>query len=286
MDRCDGVRRGTAGASPGELPELARWRERTLASDAVPAADRGIALLWPLAELRVTHGDHIATMRADDLALVDFASSVTLAGAPGWTARMLPLDRRVVVPPIDGRNVNAVTLLAGQDPLAGLIRRQWDVGSDLHRLGLADEMVAARLLALIADLAGSLAARNGDGAYSAHTSSLLARAELLIAANLADPAFSPAALAAAMRLSPRHLSSLFAAAGTTATRAILAQRLALARRLLASPAERGRQIASIARAAGFEDQSYFSRVFGKNVGVTPAQFRKTAAGRPSDERIG
>jgi AraC family transcriptional regulator len=56
-----------------------------------------------------------------------------------------------------------------------------------------------------------------------------------------------------------------------------------AARVLASTA---RPLAEIALAAGFADQSHFTRVFRRRTGVTPARYRRDRRGRTSDEVAG
>src|SRR5262249_5129860 len=56
----------------------------------------------------------------------------------------------------------------------------------------------------------------------------------------------------------------------------LAQRLALARRMLTDPRWIGRPISAIAFAAGFADLSHFNRTFRRCFGATPSEIRARA----------
>ena len=82
-----------------------------------------------------------------------------------------------------------------------------------------------------------------------------------------------AQVAADVGVSPYHLSHLFKAyMGQTLHAYLTDQRINVAKRLLASDA---RSIPEIAVLLRFCDQSHFTCIFRKRVGVTPRQYRKT-----------
>ena len=99
----------------------------------------------------------------------------------------------------------------------------------------------------------------------------LARAVTYIEQNFAQ-ALSREEVARAAGLSPSHFSHLMRErAGTTFTQLLLRIRLDHARRLLA----RGHlPVADIAAACGFNEQSYFTRVFKRAFNDTPADYRR------------
>jgi AraC-like DNA-binding protein len=84
-----------------------------------------------------------------------------------------------------------------------------------------------------------------------------------------------AGITARHRLTPRYVQMLFEEDGTTFTEFVLEQRLALARRMLASPRAAGRTIADIAFDCGFNDISYFNRKFRARFGVSPKELRNS-----------
>jgi AraC-like DNA-binding protein len=75
------------------------------------------------------------------------------------------------------------------------------------------------------------------------------------------------------RVSPRYVQMLFEEEGTTFTEFVLEERLAYARRLLASPRSAGRKIIDIAFSCGFSDISYFNRKFRARFGASPREVR-------------
>jgi AraC-like DNA-binding protein len=100
-----------------------------------------------------------------------------------------------------------------------------------------------------------------------------------IAANVADPDLSVAALARRHGISPRMIRTLFSREDTTFTDFLLERRLARVHRLLLMPNFSGRTVSSIAFDSGFGDISYFNKAFRRRYGATPSDVR--AAGLSS-----
>ena len=80
-------------------------------------------------------------------------------------------------------------------------------------------------------------------------------------------------VAARHGVSPRYVQMLFEAEGLTFSGFVLEQRLALARRMLANPGLQARKISEVAWEAGFQDLSYFNRMFRRRYGMTPSEAR-------------
>ena len=89
------------------------------------------------------------------------------------------------------------------------------------------------------------------------------------------------ALAARQHCTARFVQRLFELEGTTFTEYVLAERLALAQRMLTDPRRAGEKISSIAYDCGFGDVSYFNRMFRRRYGAVPSEVRAQArqAGR-------
>jgi AraC-like DNA-binding protein len=69
---------------------------------------------------------------------------------------------------------------------------------------------------------------------------------------------------------------LFESEGTTFTKYVLEQRLTRAHRMLADPGFCHRTISAIAFEVGFENLSYFNRVFRRTFSATPSDIRAAA----------
>lgn len=107
-----------------------------------------------------------------------------------------------------------------------------------------------------------------------HHSPLVAEAEKLARALLADPELSVVMLAAALGCSADYLSRKFhREKGQTLTTWIARERVALARDLLPDPR---RSVAEVAWMCGFTAASYFIRVFRQQTGLTPRAWRASA----------
>ncbi|EMY33336.1 transcriptional regulator, AraC family protein [Arthrobacter crystallopoietes BAB-32] len=101
----------------------------------------------------------------------------------------------------------------------------------------------------------------------------LEAARAFIASHLADASLSAGRIAAAVGISERQLSRIFAEAGCSVPRAILDARLEAARDQLRSPAAARQPLAAVAAQFGFTSQPHFSRSYKERFGLTPLQDR-------------
>ncbi|GAA1191971.1 helix-turn-helix domain-containing protein [Prauserella alba] len=104
----------------------------------------------------------------------------------------------------------------------------------------------------------------------------LAAARAYITTHLADPDLSASRIARAVGVSARQLSRLFAAAGESVPRAVLAARLDAARAAVTDPATRGSSLAELAAGLGFASPAHFSRSYRARFGTTPLRDRREA----------
>lgn len=109
------------------------------------------------------------------------------------------------------------------------------------------------------------------------------RALRLIEADLRDPALSPPAIAAALKVSLRYLHKAFAAQGATVSGTVRGLRLQRCAEALRHQPGR-RSIAAIAADWGFGDMPHFNRLFRQRFGHTPGAHRAgqySARGTPN-----
>lgn len=104
----------------------------------------------------------------------------------------------------------------------------------------------------------------------------LAAAKEYIDRRLRDAHLSGGEVAAAVGISERQLSRVFAQVGTSLSHFVRDRRLQLAREILADP-DTAVTIGRLATELGFGSQSYFARVFKGRFGVTPLQLRQDTA---------
>lgn len=113
-----------------------------------------------------------------------------------------------------------------------------------------------------------LVTRHATGHYSLPVQRTIARIDGDLSGDL-----SLKALAESQKLSPGYLSTLFKEdTGMTITEFVNSRRIRQAIRLLNST---DLQIQTIARHCGIPDVNYFSKVFKKQVGKSPSEYRKT-----------
>lgn len=125
--------------------------------------------------------------------------------------------------------------------------------------------------AMIGTLVSSLGAVRGAG--ECQKQQMLGRIKRFIDDNLSIPELSPGYIAAAHRISLRHLHSLFEAEGQTALQYVIHQRLLRCQRELSNPSMAQRTITDIALSWGFQHSTHFSRRFKTEFGLTPHEFR-------------
>ena len=132
----------------------------------------------------------------------------------------------------------------------------------------ASRALAEHVSALIALSVGGLR-RHPIG-----TPELIVRAALdEIERNLADPDLSPATVAARIGISTRYLHELLSRRGPSFGRRVLTRRLERSHRDLTDPTRAHWSIGAIAAGKGFNDPSYFARVFRARYGTPPSRIR-------------
>ena len=137
-----------------------------------------------------------------------------------------------------------------------------------HRRDFEKSLLEAFLITVLGELHRPSAGR-------ASRSPLVAEAEKLARALLADPALSVAGLAGSLGCSADYLSRRFQQErGSTLSGWIVRERIAMARDLLTDPRH---SISEVGWACGFTTASYFIRVFRQQTNLTPRAWREAAA---------
>lgn len=228
-----------------------------------------VRAVWPL---DLAQGDKAARLDIGDLALIDLAQPFTVAGdGDGKHGDLLDFGNRRIDPLLDGARRHLVRTMASAEPLAWTIGNLLSCLADLDRLGYRGEGTA--LVTVVAELVAMLAGGIDCGRTTLHGTTMLDRARTLIGAELANPTLRVSSVATSLQISTRHLSGLFAAQGSTVAQHIVDRRMERAALLLAEPAAARRQVASIARACGYEDAAHFSRAFKQHFGSSPRDYR-------------
>jgi AraC-like DNA-binding protein len=127
----------------------------------------------------------------------------------------------------------------------------------------------------VLDLIAVLASGGAAAPATAHR----AAARSYVEQHLTNPDLGAADVAAAIGISERQLSRVFAADGTSIPRHILSRRLDLAYTLLSAGQATPGTVADIAARCGFTSVTYFSHVFRQHFG-----YRATEVRRPAQDR--
>jgi AraC-like DNA-binding protein len=119
----------------------------------------------------------------------------------------------------------------------------------------------------------SLDQGEADGTTTPPTPAQLSRAALLVARNIADPAYGPEQLARELGLSRRSLYNRFTPLGLTPAEFIRRQRLKGVRAAILSDPAGELSLGMIALRNGFPDASSLSHAFKSAYGVSPSRLR-------------
>ncbi len=214
-------------------------------------------------------GQGLLFSHLDDFSFVTspLSESYLVACPVAWLERWLPDPHACTMRPLVGRSRWAPAIDGLLRSVAGAV----DTGSALPAPLIADQLGGALALMCEELVGGGLA-----GAETTHRGRLLRRIRRTLEEDHADPALAPAAIAARHGISLRYLHALFAATGGSVGGELRAIRLARARAMLESPGQRGRSIAEIAFACGFNDPGYLARCFTRRFGRPPGAFRPPA----------
>jgi AraC-like DNA-binding protein len=223
---------------------------------------------------RVAQGDRRALLHAGDCAVFeshrpfelnfDAAFDLWVFAFPQHLVRLGERDRRQLA----AHGVNARTGLAGVAgrALLDLATHGEDLGErpSGSALALANDLLVTLLSAPMAEssqLAGSL------------QRTLPLRIKDYINQRLADPALTPAHVAAAFGISTRYLHKLFEGGPETVAHYIRDRRLERCRLRLLDPRFAHQTVSELAFQAGFGDLSGFNRAFKAKYGLSPRQLR-------------
>jgi AraC-like DNA-binding protein len=170
----------------------------------------------------------------------------------------------LVPPPSAFKNGPVVTAFGtGRDPYARALARLAGRATRTEHQVAAHESTVLDLVAVLA---------SGQG--TDRTVALRAAACGFIEDHLADPGLGTARIGAAVGVSERHLSRVFAAGGTTVPRHVLSRRLEVAYAMLAS---QKLAVAEVAARCGFTSATYFSHVFRERFGLRAGEVRRASA---------
>lgn len=229
-----------------------------------------VALFFSLAgEAFFYHEDGVHTLRPGEMLMCDADRPFMRGFSQGLEELVLKVPRQVFAGATGVDHVARPTVVrfaGGADSFAHALAREVGAATRPGDPRAVDEEV---LLSLVAAIAG----RGRGDLSAAHR----AAAEAYVDLHLTDPALSASRVAAAVGLSTRHLSRVFAEAGTTVPKHVLARRLDAARRMLEERTTAATTVAEIAHRCGFTSAAHFSHAFSARFGERAADVRRRAA---------
>lgn len=144
------------------------------------------------------------------------------------------------------------------------------------RAQVAVPTVALRMSYTLLDLIAVAYAISVQARHERSSLVMAHRARIIgyIEAHLRDPGLNPTVVARACKITARYLHHLFTSESETVTQYIRRRRLEeCARALIAAPV-RGGRVTEIAFDYGFGSLTQFGRVFRKQYGMTPSEYRR------------
>jgi AraC-like DNA-binding protein len=203
-------------------------------------------------------------LERDDLALFDSVRPYRARLETGFHHFVLKVPREPLRRRLGALETLTARRMSGSHGI-GRIASRWRVAD------MCVDLVAATLGGAALDL--------GEGASSTRIVRLI-RAKEFIAANIQREDLSPALVAAALGISPRYLTALFADDDVSVSRYIWLLRLERCKAALTDAAQAHRSVSEIAFAWGFNDMSHFSRFFRKHVGISAREYKASAERSP------
>lgn len=229
-----------------------------------------VAMFFSLAgEAFFYHDDGVRTLKPGQMLLCDADRPFMRGFSQGLEELVLKIPRDVFA---DVAGIESVSrplvfnFAAGANSFAHTLARQIGGAARAQDPRPADEQT---LLELVAALVGN----SEDDLSAAHR----AAAQTYIELHLSDPALSAAQVAAAVGISTRHLSRVFAQSRASVPQYVLGRRLDKARTLLEKPAATSMTIAEVAHHCGFTSAAHFSSAFTTHFAERASDVRRRAA---------
>lgn len=218
-------------------------------------------------------GGDLRTFGARDLILVDLSSPYVYEWSGRGASYAFHVEYDDLGVPMD--SIRKAIAEPKASPLYSLVRDHMLTVTTRAEAVEATGAAAAVGVASVELMRALIVSAAGDerGVREAQHASLHARVDDYVRAHLRDPDLGPRRIAAAAGISVRLLYKVYEARGTSLEQVIIERRLDGACADLVRPSMRHRTIASVARAWGFTNPSFFSSRFREAYGTTPREWR-------------
>jgi AraC-like DNA-binding protein len=242
--------------------------------------DQAIAFVFASdVPMQIAVGDRSVDLQARGAGLADggYAGAKVSQGAEG-AFKALFVDRKALLDVCPRAEDMIARPLGETRPVTTLLDRYYDllVAHEDSLDALARHAAAQHLIDLIVL---SIGAGRDQTEVAQQRGLAAARLEAIkadVLARLGNGRLTLTDVARRNRASARYVQMLFERDGCTFSEFLLEQRLQLSLRLLRDPLQRSRKVSDVAYQAGFNDVSYFHRVFRKRFDATPTDIRLAA----------
>jgi len=187
----------------------------------------------------------------------------------------LSLPRPIVTAALGGRALDSISMASAS--LAPMLQAQMlELAEILPSLNTAARSVALQITIDMAITVLMLATDRDSCDMEQGEDGLFAAARQYILSNIASPALTPDRIAARLGCSRAHLYRVFAHHGVAVVEYIRDIRLQLCRTALERPHGQPMPIGDLAFSFGFQDPTYFARLFKRRFGCSPQEMRRMA----------
>ena len=175
----------------------------------------------------------------------------------------------LLIPNIEELYGTKVSLASGMGAIAAATFREMG-----FQISEVDSEINDDFIDFIVLMLDNCFAKKNDAFLSKTQKYLFIQACKYIGKNIEDPDLTQAKIAESLQISKRYLQSIFSHKGYTINRYIQNIRLELFRKCLIKNKKKKLNISEIAYKFGANDLSYFIKIFKRQYGITPSQYRK------------
>ena len=242
----------------------------------IAAGDQGHCFVClPLrGQIRLRQDDNACVLQPSDFGIVDTRREYTVEVPAGADALWI----RLAVSRLDWRLPQTADIFARRIEGGGgigLVTSNFlrSVAAEAHQLPRQSRASVASMVSdLLAEAATEIVGAKGkSGSFRAGSQRTLDRARIYIDQHLDEEDLSPTRIAAAIGISSRYLSQLFAGEGQTTMAWVSHRRLERCRDRLEKEVWRPGLITELAFMSGFANVSSFNRAFKAAFGTTPRE---------------
>lgn len=214
-----------------------------------------------------------------DAILIDSISPFHLDFPTSFEAYSIRIPREALRPMLRDPIAAATTPIPGRSPLCKALKHYIHFLMDVTVKPLTEDQIELyldNLMGLIA-VATSASAEGQEAAYNSGREKKISQIKRYILSNLENPELSPTNVANHFSISVSYLHKLFAKEDQTFGSFLREHRLDYAATYLQNHTSGRHTISELAYHLGFNDLSYFWRLFRDRYGMTPRKFRNTVS---------